>query len=240
MIENIIQFFILLLSLIIPILLGLVFPLLFAGVLIFILNNIFNGWKKRTPAYQLLAQETGLTYFAAESISNIQGAEYFRIFNLGSKYNRQIQNMVRGTINGFQVSVFDYTYYVSFGNRKIHRQTIVMIEAPQISLPLFSLRPRPEGLLQKMNILTENNIEFPQSPNFSDRYELTGRDERRIRQFFNNHLLNFFCETGIFSLEGGGSRFVFYREDSLTAPESLRPMLNQGLQIAKLLSYGTF
>lgn len=211
-------------------------PLAIAGAAIFIVFNILKSGKQRNQDFRNFAAETGMTYIGADSFYNIPGYPYFRLFNLGSGHGRQIENAVRGATNGFQVSVFDFTYYVTFSTRKIRKQTVVMITSPQINLPLFSLQPQGKGLFQKMGNAFNNDINFPSNPSFSGKYLLYGHDQAGIVRAFDNRVLSHFDANDGFSVEGGGNLILIYRDEMLAAPNQLKWMLNEGLKIANLFA----
>lgn len=222
---------------IIVILMSIAIPLAIAGGAIFIVSGIFKSGKKRAQYFQSCAAETGLTYIGAASVSSIQGAEYFRLFNLGNGYGRQIENAFKGVMNGVQVSVFDYTYFNTFGfgtSGKMPKQTVVMLESPRMNLPLFSLRPKNKGFFNKMGDALNEHINFPSDSIFTRKYLLYGHDEPRIKQIFDAQVLSYFDATEGINVEGGGSRLLFYRDSMIAAPNQLRWMLSEGLRIASL------
>ena len=214
----------------------LVFPIILTGALIFILRGFAIGNKRRGEAFQRFAQEKGFAFSGAIPISSILGAEYFRLFNLGSGYGRQIENSVNGTINDFRVSIFDYTYYVTFSTKKIHRQTVVMIHSPHLNLPLFSIQPKGTGLFQNLgnNLIEQINSSDKE---FSAKYIITGQDLRNIQQTLNHQIISHLKTIENFVIEGGGNRILFYREGMLAAPNQFHWMMQEGTKIAKLLAH---
>ena len=175
-------------------------PLVIIAAAVFILSKYLKSGKQRAEEFRSFAAETGLTYNGASSYYNIPGYPYFRLFNLGSGYGRQIENAYHGVINGFQVSVFDYTYYVTFSTRKIRRQTVVMISSSRLNLPLFSLQPQGRGLFQKMGDAFSNDINFPSNPSFSGKYLLYGHDQPAVMRVFDDRTLSHFDASEAFSV----------------------------------------
>jgi hypothetical protein len=213
---------------------ALLLPLIILVVGMFIVSNIFKRAKQRTDNAQSMAAETGLTYVGADSFHSIPGYQYFRLFNLGSGYGRQIDNTVKGSKDGFKVSVFDYTYYETFSTRKIRKQTVVMIDSFRLNLPLFSLNPKGKGIFQKIGNAFINDLKL--SPSLSDKYLLFGTDKPRIEQIFDNKALSYFDAVEGFTVEGGGSRILFYRDEMLAAPNQQLWMIDEGMKIASLFA----
>lgn len=212
----------------------LLLPLIIVVAAVFIVSNIFKRAKQRTDNAQSLATETGLTYVGVDSFHSIPGYQYFRLFNLGNGYGRQIDNAFKGAKNGFKVSVFDYTYYETFSTRKIRKQTVVMIDSLQMNLPLFSLKPKGKGVFQKIGNAFINDIKL--STSLSDKYLLLGYDKPRIEQIFDNKVLSFFDTVEGFTVEGGGSRILFYRDEMLAEPDQQLWMIDEGMKIASLFA----
>jgi hypothetical protein len=216
------------------IIITLLLPLIFIVVAVFIVSNIFKRAKQRADNAQSLATETGLTYVGVDSFCSIPGYQCFRLFNLGNGYGRQIDNTIKGSKDGFKVSVFDYSYYETFSTRKIRRQTVVMIDSFRLNLPLFSLKPKGKGIFQKIDNAFINDIKL--SPSLSDKYLLFEYDKSRIGQIFDNKALSYFDTVEGFTVEGGGSRILFYRDEMLAAPNQQLWMIEEGMKIASLFA----
>jgi hypothetical protein len=206
-------------------------PLIIPIAALFILLNIIKQGKQRTEALSRFAATAGLNFIGADSFNSFPGYQYFRIFNLGSGYGRQIENAIKGSVNGFQVSVFDYTYYVTFSTRKIRKQTVVVIDSPRLCLPLFSLQPK--GKRSLFNTFG-NGIDVSSNPSFSNKYLILGKDEIRIKQIFDKKAISHFDTIEGFTVEGGGSRILFYKDDMLAEPNQISWMINEAVKIASL------
>lgn len=211
---------------------ALVLPIIIIGALIFILRGFVIAGKQRSEAFRKFAQEAGFSYSGSHEISAIKGAEYFRLFNLGSGYGRQIENSVDGIINDFQVSIFDYTFYVTFSHKKIRRQTVVLIHSSRLNLPLFSIQPKSKGIFSNSG---NNLIEIGLSDKtFSDKYLIIGQDLQHIKHIFNEQIISYFKTNEGFIVEGGGNRILFYRDEIMAAPNQFRWLMQEGVKIAQL------
>lgn len=217
-------------------LLGLIaFPVIFIVALIFILRGYTRGSQQRREAFQNFAQAARLTYTGSHPVYAITGAQYFRLFNLGNGHGRQITNSVDGLIDNFQVSIFDYIYYKTFGLQKMPKQTVVLISSPHLNLPLFCVQPRGKGLFQNLANNLSEQISFSDKT-FSDKYLLIGQDSAHINQVFNRQIISYFKATDGFVIEGGGNHLLLYRDGMTIAPDYFQTFLQQGIKIAQLFA----
>lgn len=214
----------------------LAFPIIFVGALIFILRKYVVRDKRRSEQFQKFAGEKGFFYSGSHPISDIKGAEYFRLFNLGNGYGKQIENSIHGAVNDFQTSVFDYTYYVTFSHQKIRRQTVVSVYSSRLNLPLFFMQPKGRGLLQNLaNNLTEQT-DFSDKE-LSDKYLFGGQDLQRIKSVFNDRVISHFkTTTESLVVEGGGNRIFLYRDGITASPEQFQWMMQEAVKIAYLFT----
>jgi hypothetical protein len=213
----------------------LVLPIIIIGALIFILRGFVIAGKERSEAFRKFAQEAGFSYSGSHEISAIKGAEYFRLFNLGSGYGRQIENSVDGIINDFQASIFDYTFYVTFSHKKIRRQTVVLIHSSRLNLPLFSIQPKSKWILSNSgnNLIERMGLS---DKTFSDKYLIIGQDLQHIKHIFNHQVISYFKTTEDFVVEGGGNRILLYRDVMMASPNQFPGMIQEGVKIAQLFA----
>jgi hypothetical protein len=67
-------------------------------------------------------------------------------------------------------------------------------------------------------------------PSFSKKYLLRGEDESRIRELFNDDVLNFFETQNTVSVQADGGQFVIYRPKKCIKPDELRQFMDEGLR----------
>jgi hypothetical protein len=67
-------------------------------------------------------------------------------------------------------------------------------------------------------------------PSFSKKYLLRGEDESRIRERFNDDVLNFFDAQNRVSVQADGGQFVIYRPKKCIKPDELRQFMDDGLR----------
>jgi len=212
-------------------------PILFFITFISIFALVFFYQRKkereRTEFMQTVAN--GLSWsFAAEAPMNmIAGLEHFTLFNQGQ--SKQIKNFMYGEANGVKAALFDYVYVTGSGkNRSTHFQTVTYLEAANLRVPYFSLRP--EGFFSKvLTAFGYQDIDFGQRPEFSKQYLLRGQDEMGIRQCFNDRVLAFFETYQGTSVDAGNNQLFVFRSGYRCSPQEVQNQLALALNILNLL-----
>jgi hypothetical protein len=184
--------------------------------------------KKRTEAFANLASRFGMQFLGQAPVGF-----KLNLFTLG--HDSQARNVMKGEIDGLTVSLFDYTYVTGSGKSRCeHRQTVVGLSLPTVSLPPFILMP--ENIFYRIaSALGWHDIDFPEAPNFSKRFLLRGAQEHAIRAAFNPGVLDFFERHPGRSAEGCGRQLIYYRAGRLQPPAEIRAFLKQGCELGKLL-----
>ncbi len=230
--------------------------ILLSGI-IYLSVKMFKKSMRRTAAMQVFAKEMGFKYEGMVASGKLQDASDFYLFTLGRNgTSKQIRDLVTGEMGAFHVSVFDYAHVAGGkmghgynigggiklgyfgkggGGGRLKVQTVVMIESPQLNLPLFAMRPEPEGIFEQIGeMFKRQDINFPLNPIFSGKYFLSGVDEQQIRQTFSERGLSYFENSQSFSTEGGGNRIFIYRSGVALETAQLPSMLDEGIKVANL------
>ena len=132
-------------------------PLLFFGGLAFLFIRIRKIAKQRVKSFQDLAAQLNFRFLGEIPYANLSGAANYQIFTSGNPGSWHIYNLISGTVNNIQVSIFDFAYYTGTddrhrrSNKYLHFQTIVMLDFSQINLPQFSLKPESGKVMQAVN-----------------------------------------------------------------------------------------
>jgi hypothetical protein len=196
----------------------------------------FQRWAQRRRIEALQQAGTGLGLFlasesdAAALQSSLSG---FHLFSQG--HSRKLIGLIQGVARSVPVSMFDYRYFISSGNKnnRIREQTVVCFELAGAALPAFALRP--ETVWSKMGAwLGGQDIDFESAPDFSSRYVLQGTDEAAVRRLFADRVLAFYAARSGLCTEGGGDRLLFYRADKRVKPEALSAFMDEGLEVLAL------
>lgn len=129
--------------------------------------------------------------------------------------NGKISNVLKGYYNGTEICIFDYTYTVSTGkSSRLVSQTIYFAQNKQWYLPNFKLKP--ETWLEKVKMkFGISDINFADSPEFSDQFWLTSEFEDLTRKVFSPKVRQFLLEKPPVHLEGNNFFFIAYKPEAL-------------------------
>ena len=195
--------------------------------------------QKRIEALQRAGAGLGLFLASESDAAALQSSlSGFHLFAQG--HSRRLSGLIQGVARGAPVSLFDYRYFISSGNRnnRIREQTAICFELAGATLPAFALRP--ETVWSKMGAwLGGQDIDFESAPDFSSRYVLQGTDEAAVRGLFGDRVLAFYAARPGLCTEGGGDRLLVYRADKRVKPEALGAFMDEGLEVLALFQAET-
>lgn len=212
------------------------FFLFVAIAIMFVVAVVVLGYHQNQERIkQLRAVAARLGYDYAEVGAGLTGAlAGFALFSRG--HSRKVTNLLSRVADGTAVSSMDYRYELGAGkNRRIHRQSVLLLESERLNLPAFALHP--EGLGQKLaGLLGQQDIDFEHQPDFSAAYVLRGPDERPIRALFSSEKLAFFARRPGLCIEGQSRRLIYYRSRKLVSPAEIPSFLAEGMAVLKLMA----
>ena len=111
-----------------------------------------------------------------------------------------------------------------------HRQTVAAFRLPDMDVPEFDLQP--EKWVHKLTeLFGYQDIDFVDSPHFSDQYLLRGSDEEAVRDLFSVDLRQFMESINGFSLAGGEHWLVIYQCDRRVGPMELKVFIEETFKI---------
>jgi len=201
--------------------------LVFVGLLV-VLSIRFE--RLRSEALQKVARRLDLRFTADVDSSAIDRFKGMHLFSRG--HGRHIKNVMQGTPDQDEVSIFDYRFRTGGGkNSRTIQQTVVALRSKTLDLPKFELRP--EGFLHRIgDALGFKDIDFDSHPEFSKAYFLRGASERHVRELFDDALLEFFADRRSICIEGWDDQLVFYRQPSRRAkPEEVQQLMEEALEV---------
>lgn len=189
--------------------------------------------QKRIADMRAVAARIGWQYAPEEA--GLDGVlAGFGLFSRG--HARKARNVLAARVDSAAAKIVDYRYELGYGNnRRIHLQTVLLLESDRLELPIFALRP--EGVSQRLaDLFGQQDIDFPDHPGFSADYVLQGADEQQVRALFNSERLAFFARRPGLCLEGHGHRLIYYRAKQLVSPGAIPSFLEEGLAVLRLLA----
>ena len=202
---------------------------------IFKLSSISR--KKEAERTTQLKQLASLHGFANLEISRDQvhaTLQKFLVPPTGRRHS--ISNYLNGEYHGYTATFFDHYFVTGSRDHTAHyRQTIVVMESSKAHLPRFSLTP--EGLFTKIgHLLSQNDIDFPNHPEFSKSYALKGENPEAIRRLFTPSILNYFADNQRLHVEGGGRMLTVYRLDHRPDAEEVIQFLDERVKIFQMFA----
>lgn len=137
----------------------------------------------RDTGMESAAKELGLEYVGSVAVdSALSRSPIFRtgLFNSASR-------ALVGDYNGVNIKMFTYSYETDGGDAgpDSYYRTVVIFADSQRVIPEFHMRPQGLGdALFGSWLDDEEDLDFPEDPEFSKRYYLIGPDAQAIRGFF--------------------------------------------------------
>ena len=194
--------------------------------------------RARALEMEGLAQRLGLSFTKDDLYglaSQLKDFDLFRRERSWFSRRSRVNNVMRGQVDGTDVYLFDYSYVVSSGksSRRI-TQTVFFANDTRWYLPDFHLRP--ENWWQKIRALFDKrDINFPENPEFSDQFWITGELESLIRKTFGPEVQQFLCERPPVHLEGSNFYLLAYKPRKALRGEEAAAFFEHCCQLVKLL-----
>ena len=189
--------------------------------------------KKRREGIQQLAGQLGIEYREELAPGDRDVFAKFALASLG--HNRVISNILVADSGEIRMVIFDYRYTIGSGkNKSTPKQTVVMAQSGQLSMPAFQLMP--EGLFQKIaGLFGFPDINVAEDPSFSKAFKLTGPNVDQIRTFFNSERRKELLSQRQVTLEGNRDHFIFYQSRRLWSIEKLKELMGQAFSLYAVL-----
>ena len=119
-------------------------------------------------------------------------------------------------------------------------QSAVVLDADQLNLPQFALAPEMEGVFGKIlaGLGGFGDIDFEDSPEFSESYHLHGWNEEPVRVLFTKSVRDYFASEPDWSVRGDGSRLVIFRFNKVCQQDAMESFVQKSLKILSLFREG--
>lgn len=195
---------------------------------------------QRSAELQQLAQAIGLSFHAKDLFGLGNQLKAFDLFNRerAMRWARGswVSNVMRGDVDGTDVYLFDYSYMVNTGNSAHEvRQTVFFANDKNFQLPNFRLKP--EKWWHKVLTMTgaKKDINFPEHPDFSNRFWLTGEIEALIRAKFKPDIQQFMVERPSIHLEGSNYYLIAYKPGKALNADEAQAFFERCCQLTNLM-----
>lgn len=201
-------------------------------------------WKSRRDAFRLaerekLGHELGLTLLPSDTLGLGRQLQQFDLFlRERSSWGRngRVTNILRGKVEDTEVYLFDYSYVVSTG-KSSHKvtQTVFFANDKNWYLPNFRLKPETWWHKVLKIIGWEDDINFSESPEFSDKFWLTSEFEQLVRQKFTPALQDLLTERPPVHLEGSNYYLIAYKPGKTLEPTNPQMFFEHCCELVRLL-----
>lgn len=148
----------------------------------------------------------------------------------------QISGNRQHSIGELSVSSIDISYLRQDSSPlQTVRQTIVYLDDPELNFPEFAAWPHFKGIAGKVFALMGNmiDINFEDSPVFSDAYHLFAWNEAAVRKLFNREIRSFLGDHPGWSIRANGARIAIFKQDQTVATDRLDPFVNDAAEILR-------
>jgi hypothetical protein len=188
--------------------------------------------KQRTEALQRIAGDLGLNFSPQANEFLIGELTWCELFSRGR--DKKIINLMRGSNEGREISLFDYQYVTGHGkSRRTVSSTVACLRSEGTALPGFTLRP--EGTWDKLSsVFGSADIDFDTHPKFSRSFVLNGEDEAAIRKLFTPPVLEHYEQHAGISAEGSNDTLLYYRHGKSVRPEDVSQFLADAFESLSL------
>jgi hypothetical protein len=214
---------------------GLIFLILFAGLIITAIVYSIHAAKKRRQEMADLAARLGLTFDPEKDYELAGQFEFLNKLRQGD--NRYAFNQLRGLFQGHQVLVFDYHFEThstdSKGNRQTthHHLSFFMLFLPRAVPELTIVR---EGFFSKIaQAFGYDDIDF-ESAEFSRKFCVRSKDRRFAYDVCHARFMEYLLANPDLSIEFE-DRVVAFGFDQRLTPAEIERNLGRLLQVREFL-----
>lgn len=204
-------------------------------IVVFIGSSLFGVYASRMRANKIegLARSLGYTFRGRATAADSDLVIGCYLGDTGSKPT--VSNVLEvARTPEFKFILFDYAYARddAESTTTIH-QTIARIQAPLLKLPSFLLFP--ETIFSKIKVLFGGaDVNFPDSPGFSDKYILRGQDEAALRAIFSPALREALEPLHHLTIEGADDALFIFRPGRRIEPDELVARIEENKRILAL------
>ena len=225
------------------------FPVLFftllyygaiASVIYFFISRRRLVRKIRQDRLRGLANRMELQFLEEDRFGLKSQLNHFDLFRHERRWfffnNTRISNVLYKKVGETDVYLFDYTYVKSYGktNKRV-TQTVFFANNRHWDLPDFKLKPETWWHKVKQTIGVDHDINFPDGPEFSDKFWLKGQFEEMVRNKFSPELRKFILEHPPAHVEGNNFYLISYKPGQKLEADEAEKFFDNQLELMRLL-----
>ncbi|MBK7939001.1 MAG: hypothetical protein IPJ82_18860 [Lewinellaceae bacterium] len=195
---------------------------------------------QRRAELQQLATDFDLSYSEKDGYGLVAQLRHLDLFRYSGRRrwarNGKVYNVMRGHIGETEVFLFDYSYMVHTGKSSHEvRQTVFFANDKNWYLPNFKLKPETWWHKVMAKIGAMRDINFPESPDFSRKFWLTGELEELIRKQFGPDVQELLKERPPLHLEGNNYYLIAYKPGKQLNADETRVFFEHCSRLTTLL-----
>lgn len=156
---------------------------------------------------------------------------------LNSIFNRlvTVKNTANHSTGDVTLAICDMRYSPSSDSAGI-TQTVVLLQAPDLDFPEFTMRSPSSGLLT--GLLGNTSLSFPDCPEFDAVYSVSGTLKEAIQVVFSAEVREQLTALPGWQIRANGTSLVAYQSRKIFAQEDRDEFMSTALQILQTLRTG--
>jgi hypothetical protein len=196
-----------------------------------------NMWrqKNRTAAWQQVAGELGIEFLGGGG-DVLERCPQMKMLTTG--HSQRLSNVISGNAGEVCITLGDLRYVTGSGkSQHRHDQTVCILEAADLDLPHFYLRPQRRLFDAFGSLFGGQDIDFAEDAAFSNAYVLQSENEASVREMFDAEVRDWFSNRA-----GSGLHFearqgtLVFHTGRRRKPAEAADLMQQALEIRKLLA----
>jgi hypothetical protein len=204
-------------------------------IVVFVVSSLYGVYaaKMRVSNLEARARSLGYTFRSSATAADSELVIGCYLGETGSKPT--VSNVLEvARTPELKFILFDYAYTTDDGESSTTtHQTIARIQAPLLKLPSFLLFP--ETIFSKIKVLFGGaDVDFPDSPGFSDKYILRGQDEAGLRAIFSPALRQALEPLQPLTIEGADDALFIFRAGCRIEPDEFPARIEENKRILAL------
>lgn len=224
----------------IPVFLAPILAVLFAAAIFVTVYSIVSRRDAaRKKAMEAVSKTVGASFSEKDPYGLALQLRQFSLFRREGKglfRNNSISNVFRSTVGETEVYMFDYFYVISTG-KSSHRvyQTVFFANDKNWYLPRFHLKPENWWHKILKGLGMEQDINFEENREFSEKFWLKSAFEDIVRQQFTPELQQFMLERPPVNLEGDNYYLLAYKPGKRVPPAEAKQFFENCCALTRLL-----
>ncbi len=155
--------------------------------------------------------------------------------------SKRATSVMRGTVRGSPVVLFDY--HVTTGsskNRNTVRLTVAAFDLTSRPLPVFEAQGGRDWVTRLLDkaLGADKVIDFPDDPDFTRGFSVTGDDAQAVRRLLGPDARSFLMRRTEWTFRSNGRWLLMCRGDKRPEPENYRAFVEEASEVMLVMTGG--